>query len=341
MKTLEIFDVSPYFYTAENVDKFTNRLVGGFPVGGLQYFLKFLSLALKVNNDVVLCFDSRSFRKDLSDDYKSHRKRNYSIYAQIEFLIEHLEKCGIPCYKIDGYEADDLIHTAVMQNYKNYAYLNMHGCDHDLAHNIVDSKVKLCAINSNSNTITEQNFGTALDKGQYILFNTISIYKVLTGDKSDNIKPFVSETGVTGLEVYKELTNFVLENPKANNYLITSNRQLLDLVIRLKYPNFTANDLAFIENNIKLVFPKRANIELKPICKSDINLSKFIELCRMVGALEAQRCFGSFELATPTDREYLAKRGKRFINGEFAVDNDLPITPLDSTGEILFCREFD
>lgn len=341
MKTLEIFDVSPYIHTAENVDKYASRYSYKFPVGGMQYFLKFLALNLKVNNDVILCFDSRSFRKDLSEKYKSSRKSAYPVYAQLDFLVEHLERCGIPCYKIDGYEADDLIHTAVFQNYKNYDLINIYGNDRDLAHNIIDQKVTLRAINSTTNTVNYYNFSKALVKGMYLPFNTISAYKVLTGDVSDEIEPFIAEDGTTGSQVYKEIVKLIMENPSINKYQITASRKMIDLVIKFKYRNFTENDLAKLKLNMDLVFPKRADKQMKAVNICDIDKVKLIELFRLVGAYDAMKCFGKPLLQTPEDRDYLAKRGQSFMNGEFAVDNDLPLTPLDSFGEVLFCREFD
>lgn len=341
MKTLEIFDVSPYIHTAENVDKYASRYLYKFPVGGIQYFLKYLAVNLKINNDIILCFDSRSFRKDLSVKYKSSRKSAYPVYAQLDFLVEHLERCGIPCYKVDGYEADDLIHTAVFQNYKDYDSINIYGNDKDLAHNIIDSKITLRAINSTSNTITYHNFSKGLVKGTYIHFNTISAYKVFTGDNSDEIDSFVAEDGTTGLEVYKAMIKLILENPSINKYSITATRKMIELVLKYKFSHFTQNDLAKIRLNMDLVFPKRTEKEMKAVSISKIDKSKLMELCRMVGAYDAMKCFGSPLPQTPEDREYLAKKGKSFVNGEFAVDNDLPLTPLDSFGEVLFCREFE
>lgn len=340
MPRLSIFDVSPYIYTAEHVNKYADRSYCGFPLGGLQYFLKYLALDIKMERHIVLCFDARSFRKDIDSGYKAHRKPNYNVKVQLDFLFEELQRAGIPCYKVDGLEADDLIHTAVFQNYKKYDDIYIHGSDKDLAHNIIGDNVFLQSVNSNSVDINKGNFLTAISTDRLVLYNTVSIYKALTGDTSDSIPSITFDDGTTGAQLYDKIYNKLLEDPKLSNLSITLNPKALPILAK-GLRNCTENDLKKIEHNSKLVYPVRTSIDIEPLKPWSFNFDKFLSILRKVKANEAMRCFNTYAEQTADDRDDLAKRGKAFMSGEFAVDKNLPMTATSSPCESLFLREFD
>lgn len=64
---------------------------------------------------VAVCCDSgRSFRHDLADDYKANRPpREEALHYQIRLACEALEQDGFPVWSRQGFEADDLIASAV------------------------------------------------------------------------------------------------------------------------------------------------------------------------------------------------------------------------------------
>jgi 5'-3' exonuclease len=63
---------------------------------------------------VAICCDSgRSFRKDISPEYKAQRKeRDPSLYHQQAIVIDKLKADGFPIWSVKEYEADDLLATA-------------------------------------------------------------------------------------------------------------------------------------------------------------------------------------------------------------------------------------
>lgn len=341
MATLSIFDVSPYIHTAEHISKYSDRKCCNFPVGGLQYFLKFLALDMKIGRHIVLCFDSKSFRKEIDKNYKGHRKPNYAVYAQLKFLIEQLERVGIPCYKLDGYEADDLVHTAVMQNYRHYDDIVIYTGDKDLAHNILDDKVSIEAVNTNCNSITKSNFLTSISKDREVLFNTVSMFKALTGDTSDNIPAFYLDDGTKGSAIYQEIFLYLISHREFNNVKVTLNPQSLKILVGMLHPNWTDADKARLDKNISLVYPKLADIQISPLKPWTFNYKGFEDLLRLVKAREAMYSFNCVREQTEEDRKLLAKKGREFISGEFAADNNLPLKVMETPSESLFLREFD
>ena len=62
----------------------------------------------------AICCDSRkSFRKELDPTYKAQRApADAALYHQIDLAVEALEADGFPVWKVDGFEADDLIASA-------------------------------------------------------------------------------------------------------------------------------------------------------------------------------------------------------------------------------------
>lgn len=207
MPDLQIYDVSGYVHTAAHVSTFSGRSSRMFPVGGIHFFLRALTTALRMGDNVACSFDSKSPSVPKYDGYKGNRTIDPKVVAQCEFLYDFLRKCGIACYKGHG-ESDDLIYNIVeahkhdenMGVYRIY----VNGSDYDLCHNVDDECVEYRTCNSNTNNVNWINFPKAIGWGdEPILFNTLLAYKVFCGKKADNIKPFVTSDGRKGIDLYK------------------------------------------------------------------------------------------------------------------------------------------
>lgn len=81
-----------------------------------QIVAKIRALA-SAHRHVAICGDSgKSFRVDISPDYKANRpERDATLQHQITLAVETLTGDGFPIWRAAGYEADDLIATAVAQ----------------------------------------------------------------------------------------------------------------------------------------------------------------------------------------------------------------------------------
>ena len=125
MNRLTVFDVSAFVHSVRSLNLREERDLAGFNYTGIKYLIKYLALELKKGMDIVLCFDSRSFRKDLDKTYKGGRNTDPVIVSQLEVLWEMLPKCGFICLKREGWEADDLINYIVTYNHERYDRINV------------------------------------------------------------------------------------------------------------------------------------------------------------------------------------------------------------------------
>ncbi len=88
----------------------------GLPTNAVYGFLTTLEKLQKEEQPEALCvaFDlaAPTFRHKLYDGYKAHRKgMPEELAAQMPLLKEVLAALRIPCYALEGWEADDLLGT--------------------------------------------------------------------------------------------------------------------------------------------------------------------------------------------------------------------------------------
>lgn len=166
------------------------------PLKDIEYIRKELE---KVGHEVVIsvCFDRPSLRKELdaegSKDYKAGRPNNltYVDFNNIDIIKSLLDKAGHNTYRIDGYEADDIINYLV----KNYA--------NQFDYNIIYTNDKDLLINVNNNVgvmrFKQYKGYTQCDKTNYteyleeeykvfIPYNALGLFLSSAGDSADRIK---------------------------------------------------------------------------------------------------------------------------------------------------------
>lgn len=149
------------------------------------------------NVTVSVCFDLPSHRKDDGvqggEEYKAGRKRVLSDedHKNIDFIIKLLNQAGHNTYRIDGYEADDIVNYLV-RNYKNkFEYSVIYTNDKDLMVNISD-KVGVMRFKqykgytqvdiNNYESYLEQEFGVLIP------YNALGLFLATAGDSADHIK---------------------------------------------------------------------------------------------------------------------------------------------------------
>lgn len=186
--------------------------VGGVPTGGIYHLMCQVLTAFRNSEDCRIVFDSPSFRKEISDGYKSNRKSNSKIITQIQAIKPFLQEMGVQVYQVPGYEGDDLIaniirHCVWSQNDvygardaemrgipyfkekpKEDVLADIYSADYDLLMN-VSNKTVFRGANSNVVTVDMDNFNTVVRNiktfNTEVPYNTIGLYKVCFGDKSD------------------------------------------------------------------------------------------------------------------------------------------------------------
>jgi DNA polymerase-1 len=221
-------------------------------------------LAEKFNsNDIHITWDSRSFRKELSVDYKSTRNIDpkNNPYDSWEDVFELLKACGFNQYKEEGYEADDLIYTLSKGEGDKIIYTK----DRDMFQCLSENTSVIRSLKEEPYTINSfsEEYGFNFSAKDFIF------YKSVIGDGSDNIK------GI-GRFPKKELVSFIkkesikdkwMEMLIDNHSLLEKNKEIFILhEVQIKNPIKTEKDLVKLnelKNKLgifKLFETKGANI---------------------------------------------------------------------------------
>lgn len=144
----------------------------------------------------------------LDAGYKDGRKRlPDSVYEAVEQIIMILREAGIPVCACNNYEADDLIYAVVQRCKKNYTDIPI-----DIVTNdadmlpLVDDQVSVFLRSTKFSRaersdllkkhyiqITPRNYEQEVcERGEFkkfrVPYNSVLLYKLLRGDKSDNIQ---------------------------------------------------------------------------------------------------------------------------------------------------------
>ncbi len=143
---------------------------------------------------VALCIDTgKSFRNDISPSYKAHREaRPAALYHQIDVALETLRGDGFPVWGAAGYEADDIVATAVAR--APVARVNSErddidrwnilivSADKDLAQLISELVTCFSPMTGKTRGLAEMQTDFGIQPHQVVDF------LALVGDASDNVK---------------------------------------------------------------------------------------------------------------------------------------------------------
>ena len=207
----------------------------GHHIGGLTGFLKSVGYGIKTIDPtkVVIVFDGAggsNSKRNLYPEYKANRNKNrmtnYSIFSskdeelesisnQMARLIQYLQLLPVSMICIDGIEADDVIGYLVgkFENYSATKEVTIMSADQDFLQ-LVSDKTKVYS------PIKKKIYKPAdvLDEYKVSSINYIN-YKILMGDKSDNLP------GVDGLgpkKVLKMFPELVSDTPTTLNEMLES-----------------------------------------------------------------------------------------------------------------------
>lgn len=155
--------------------------------------------------DMVVCMDSKSARKNESDEYKSNRKSLDDVDLKaIDAIESTIRNAGIAAVKYDGYEADDLIAEVVSKYKTEYEAVEIFTPDSDLCYLVCENVEVLRYKSVNSkygkngrhaefmeahDRINIYNYEEMLSKEFKVSlpYNTIQLFKSTVGDSSDKI----------------------------------------------------------------------------------------------------------------------------------------------------------
>lgn len=204
---LYVIDISNMMHRAFYVHK-DLTLLNGFPIGAVHGCFSMLCTFAKryKPQNMLICYDWQgegSFRKSIYPGYKASRVKTNGISAQELILRQIFRYLGIATVEAEGYEADDLIATAVKKYKDTHDVIVVTG-DKDLLQLIDDNVSVLDTMKNTTYGIEEvqKKFG--------VLPHQISDFLAIAGDKVDDI-PGVKGVGKKGasdlLAKYDNLAN--------------------------------------------------------------------------------------------------------------------------------------
>ena len=322
---LKIYDASWLIHYGSKSVKYKDFVFAGYPLGGIKFLVKNIAEEIYKNNDIIVCFDSPTDKNTILPGYKKGRPHEAYIVSQSTFAFNMLSKSGISCFKLDNYEADDLI-ASVVSKYRNaYSDITIISNDRDLAHNVFNNvKIEACSLDGID--INPSNFVVSAGN-QPVEYNTISAFKVLTGDSSDKISSFRSENGMLGKDIYRKYLLFGKENLKPDTIRpFLFSRKDVFLFFLKNQMNLTKNDFAELTRRIQVIFPRETKDVPEASSERNIILK---ELAKLLSVLQEDIQLKQLHLdkVRLTTEEFNSfKAGAQVLrDGTFAVDNDCPI----------------
>jgi 5'-3' exonuclease len=151
-----------------------------------QIVARVLALASGHPKVIVCCDSGRSFRHDLSPEYKANRPpQEAPLHHQIGLAVDQLKREGFPVWSAKGFEADDVIATAAWKltaNTESDQTVLIVSADKDLLQ-MVGPRVR--AMSARDGSIVDAE---AVGAKFGVTPAQMRDYLTLVGDSSDNVK---------------------------------------------------------------------------------------------------------------------------------------------------------
>ncbi|WP_169754057.1 DNA polymerase I [Campylobacter curvus] len=196
MKTLTIIDTFGFFFRLYYaMPNLKNR--EGRPSGMISGFANFiLNLKNEFPSDyIIFALEGKgeTLRHKIAGDYKANRSEApAALKEQLPFCIEMIEKMGLCAISREGYEADDIIATAVRLAKSQDVFVRVVTHDKDLYQLIEDGRVSIYS------PLSKIDHDTASCVEKYgVRPEQIRDFLAIAGDSSDNI-PGVKGIGAVG-----------------------------------------------------------------------------------------------------------------------------------------------
>lgn len=237
MKKMVLIDGSSLIHRAFYALPLMNNPAGEYTNAVYGFMTMFNNIVNKEKADYLLvCFDKSriSFRNNIKEDYKGHRKETpFELKGQFGLTKEVLTAADVHWLEMEGYEADDLLGTYSALGSKNDCQVYIYSGDRDILQ-LIDDNVVVYLTKKGISKL--EKWDTAQVKDYYDLIpEQLKDLKGLMGDASDNISgvPGVGEKTALKLlaqfETVEKLYQNIdqLENVKLRDKLI-QNREIAE-----------------------------------------------------------------------------------------------------------------
>lgn len=211
MKILRIFDVSPFVHAGainkrafllpeleDTLDSFRERRIycGGASLLWNTIYYEYGKC------DMVFCCDRRpTLKQEMYEQYKYRREHKEHISKNKEATEFILNDCGFDLLYGDGYEADDFIYSIVRDMKSWYDHIYVYTGDSDL-YFLVSDNVSIAPSSTRAKEVNMQNFTYTARTDMYTPYNALTFYKILFGDKSDDIPALPQELALRMKRAY-------------------------------------------------------------------------------------------------------------------------------------------
>lgn len=193
---------------------------------------------------IVVLFDSeqQNLRTEINDEYKANRidysevAPEDSPFTQLEDIYKALDYLNIMHCEVEKYECDDAI-SSYVKSYKDTLEIVIASWDSDFFQ-LIEENVKVYRYRGINSILCDEKYIELkfdIEANQYV------DYKILVGDKSDNIegvKNIGKITAVKLLNEYKSITNII---------------NSLDYLPKTRIYNILRENINKIKENIKLI----------------------------------------------------------------------------------------
>lgn len=337
---LNIYDVSSMLYAGElsqasvGTNNFMggSRTISGIPIAGIRNVLRNYLVDLTQQTAVLLVFDSKTDKQKFYPGYKSTREHNPKIYVQQLLLLDVVKKLGLPYLKEDTFEADDLIHAAVLYYSDNAGTINLLSGDMDIAANLIRERISIRGTASIYPSFDSSGYSTNIKSGAIIPYNTILPYFLLFGKPSNNVPAFA--TAAKNQELFDSFLQFCDKNRISEgrrSEIGICAQWLLDM---MNNKTLLETDIQQLYERMQYVYPKEYSGDIPEKFKTlaEINqadLAFFLKLFNMDTVMQGI-CPDELILApkSPAMYEFISKYKTIYQEGCLAVDNDM--SPDDS-----------
>ena len=332
-RILNVIDVSVYMHAGSKGKHSKDKSYYGVPTGGIEMLMRDLSLMEQDLQTVVLAFDSDTDRRGILEEYKQNRVQNKAVAYQNIKMFELLNRAGYKCVRMAGYEADDIINKVVKDNYDKYLKIKVYTADRDLAH-LVDSKGKVSLVSpvSIGTDVNKENYKWVIDNDRIVEYNCVLPYKVLYGDKSDNVRPLTFKT--KGWTPETALDNF-MESVKDK---VGPERFSDEIVMKwwlqkiVKGREIVEEDAKEIIRRMKVMYPREIKESLKHEHRS-INKEVITEICTMFNLRDVAKHWGlKMKKMDDNMKEEMFKEKSYYDAGMFSIDESICLE-VDVLGE--------
>lgn len=326
MKILSIIDTFGFFFRLYYAMS-SLRSNDGKPSGMISGFASFImNLKSEFQSDyIIFALDSKgkTFRSEISPSYKANRQTPPDeLLEQLVVCIKMIENMGFCALSYEGYEADDVIASAVKKFANDDLMIHIVTHDKDL-YQLISKNVK---IYSPSKKIL---YGREECYGKYGVYpEQMRDFLAICGDSADNISG-VKGIGEKGAK--KLLDKFGNLDQIYANLPLISNEKIRNLLIASKESAFLSKKLATLYENLDIaplenaIFPQS-----NPLIKV-MDILQDYSLNRIISALSAKNTHDNLKFqAICVNDENLLKNLLCNLNEQTIIAFDTETTSIDS-----------